>query len=615
MSKQEEGPHHIDPEVLLGLAGGFPIELNGQVVKKGTSDDILENRPQSSPGRFIAGFKASAHFKEREVRMGILTDVIGLVRHLSDGRQETYDDKLIREAKKGKKEAAAYGLGRIGNHDFVLFGMHYDFFQGTLGVVVGQKFTKAIELAIKKKRHLVGIYSSAGVRQQENMPGLLQMVRMVNGIKRFKEKSPKPYISVLDGQVWGGISASAVPLGDVTIATQGTNYGFSGPKVIESYEHKRVEEKEQSAEANVKNYRSLDLILPEDKVFPFLERLLKATEGKVQKIQEEDLCDLPIIHDILPPDERFSSCPRGFSTPIDSSEFSGVSHKNEIVLFNPNSSEFNEYEDYSSLIKDPRRPDTETFMFSCFSDFVPLYSRFNHGDKIDYPGIIAGIGRIGSVWYLVTGNQPSYQKVSDRIVKIPSNPTPQDFQYLRRMLDLGKRLGYPLVSFVDTPGAKPTLNAEEHGQSREIAETIHEGISYPRPTLTFITGVLGSGGGLASAPWGDYVAISEKGKCFVAEPTSTTSILYSTSSPTIKEIDQTIRGMRAKAEDQLKLGLVRDVLKEPQGGAEQNPREMAEIIRKAIVAKTLELQGVPRERLLKERYNRLQKLQGIPIRK
>jgi len=212
------------------------------------------------------------------VRWRIAKDLVGLIRSGHAGeKDESYLDKLRRETGRGKSESSTYGTATIAGHQVVLYAMNWDFFAGSLGVVSGEKFQAAADLAISKKLPFVSVYASSGVRQHENFAGLTQMTRMVEAIRHFKEKVALPQIAVLLGNVWGGVSASAVPNADLIIATSGTNFGFAGPNVIEAFEGASVPTNSQSAEANLLD-RNIDVVLADvDELVGYLGELLTST--------------------------------------------------------------------------------------------------------------------------------------------------------------------------------------------------------------------------------------------------------------------------------------------------------------------------------------------------
>lgn len=591
MNRPESSEFHV--ELLINSTGALPKEVIAQIVGKTSSKianpsieekdldpppsadevpiftrlptQIMENRPRINAAEFLADFKARVRFSERDGRLQIVRDLIGMVRRLPHG-VETYEEKLKKEEAKGKSEAASYGIGRLGDQEFVLFATHWDFFTGTLGVVMGEKFVKACDLATRKKLPLVAVYSSAGARQQENFPSLVQMPRMVNAISNYKDRTNQPYIGVLLHQVWGGISASSVPLSDFTVALEGTNFGFSGPVVIETYQHKKVPQGSQSVEAHSLN-RNVDvLVRDKDELLRWLGGLFSLTSMRHRGLTEADLEGfLQQTDEIMSFAERFPFGKPRFSSLLGSKSFSQVP-LDEFAWEAVNTKDL--YERFLALRNNPNRVDSEYLIRHCFEDVVPLYNGLITEDRINYPAIIGAIGRIGRQPFFIVGNQPSYQLFGERVIKDPASPAPADFWWAQRALKAAARWGLPAVCFTDTLGAKPTLDAEDIGQFRAIAESIDSGIrDNKNPVITIITGVLGSGGGLSTAPMRDHIAMLENAMVFVAEPVSATSILYSQADPEVSLVRETIASMKPTATDQRELGLIDAVINEPFGGS------------------------------------------------
>ncbi|MEW6557159.1 MAG: acetyl-CoA carboxylase, carboxyltransferase subunit beta [Elusimicrobiota bacterium] len=129
-------------------------------------------------------------------------------------------------------EAVTTGVGKINGKEVVFCAMDFDFLGGSMGSVVGEKITLAIETAIEKKVPLVIVSASGGARMQEGMLSLMQMTKTAVALAKFSE-TKIPFISVLTHPVTGGVSASYAFLGDVIIAEPKALIGFAGPRVIE----------------------------------------------------------------------------------------------------------------------------------------------------------------------------------------------------------------------------------------------------------------------------------------------------------------------------------------------------------------------------------------------
>ncbi|MBI4316949.1 MAG: hypothetical protein HY675_00545 [Chloroflexi bacterium] len=576
---------------------------------------------QSQGTSFLERFKIEVDFRERDGNL-LINGLRGLIKLTPKGH-ETYEERLERERKKGHDEAASYGAASIGGRRFIFYATHKDFCYGTFGRVAGEKFVKAAELAAERGLPFIAFFTSAGARQHENYTALLQMTRMTALAARYKRTTNTPYIAVLHNQVWGGISASAVPSADLTIAVEGTRFGFAGPQVIESAEGERPPEESQTAETAVKEKR-LDMLVKEEDLLAVLGEILSCigSPGK-GKISNDDLRNLPLVPTISEK-KRFrfgqSASPEIIYPRYREDVLENDAGQHDLVVLSKSVEKIN-LEDlharFQMLMTDYRRLDTETILRLCFESFVPLYNVEVRRQYVVYPSIIAGLGRIHSQTFLVIGNQPSYFTPNNKpgwINKIASYPTPADMRYFKRMLKLGERHDLPAVFLTDTPGAKAAISAERADIAREIQECIEAGISYKAPTISIVTGVLGSGGGLVSTPIADFNAMTEYAMAFVAEPVSATTILYSQANPELARVKNTTETLRATARDQKELGLIDDVIAEPEGGAGTNPIQAAELIQRYLLEKLREINSRSKHRRLKRRFEKIRLLGGIPFK-
>jgi acetyl-CoA carboxylase carboxyl transferase subunit beta len=551
------------------------------------------------------------HFKASHGRWRIAKDLIGLVRRgHGDEHDESYSDKLRRETRKGKTESSNYGLATFEGRQVVMYSMNWDFFAGSLGVVSGETFQAAADLAISKRLPFISVYVSSGVRQHENFAGLTQMTRMVEALRNYKDKVAQPQIAVLLGNVWGGVSASAVPNADLILATSGTNFGFAGPNVIEAYEGITVPLNSQSAEANLLD-RNIDVVLSDVReLVTYIGEVLKSTKlpDKKHLITKETQ---PMIRNVSSEGQRrtFNFGSIGIHGPqFDSEKDSfilspaparvGVALENSDALV----------EQYQDLMTDANRVDLEFIARFGFTEATAVYNYVQEGDFKRYPAIVGAFAKIGPQPFVIVGTQPSYQRLGDRIVKRPSNPAPEDFAFMERMLEMGERLHLPALFVTDTLGAKPTLESERRGQSRAIARSILKGIDYSEPVITLVAGALGSGGGLATTPMADHVMMLEKAMAYVAEPRSAASILYKTPNPTHDQVRMTLATMRSTAQDQLSLGLIDEVIAE-----DPNPFVTVARIHASILTAYAELSEFSERKLRNRRQERIRGLRAFDI--
>ena len=601
------GRPHDDFDYNL-IGEGHPVGL--PIFEQEVEAHLHNRRRVNSPSELL-NFQELVHYKASHGRWRIAKDLVGLVRRGHGGESdESYGDKLSRESRRGKSESSTYGLATIGGHPVVVYAMNWDFFAGSLGVVSGEKFQAASDLAVSKKLPFISVYASSGVRQHENFAGLTQMTRMVEAIRHYKEKVDLPQIAVLLGNVWGGVSASAVPNADLILATSGTNFGFAGPNVIEAFEGASVPVDSQSAEANLLD-RNIDVVLSDvDEVVWYLGELLAAT-ARPAKGQELTAETLPMIRNVSVEGQRrvFTFGPDGIHGP----RFSEVAGSRSVE---PPPSRVERTTDladalmnqYQDLMSDANRLDLEFIIRYGFTNAIAVYNSIHEDDVRRYPAIVGAFAKVKEQPFVVVGTQPSYQRLGEHVIKRPANPGPEDFAFMERILDMGERLGLPALFVTDTLGAKPTLESERRGQSRAIAQSILSGISYRYPVLSLVTGALGSGGGLATTPMADHVMMLEKAMAYVAEPRSAASILYRTANPSREQIRTTLATMRSTAKDQLELGLIDEVIPE-----DVNPFTTVESVSRSIMRAYIELAGLSDRRLAARRRERIRSLRAFEI--
>ena len=190
-----------------------------------------------------------------------------------------YRDRLkVYEQRVGKGDAVLCAEGKLDGLPVVICAMEYSFMGGSMGSVVGEKITIAIERAIDKKEPLLIISCSGGARMQEGILSLMQMAKISAALSRLAAAG-LPYISVLTDPTTGGVTASYAMLGDINIAEPKALIGFAGPRVIEQTIRQTLPEGFQTAEFLVE-HGMVDLITPRAEMKPALSRFLHAFTGK-----------------------------------------------------------------------------------------------------------------------------------------------------------------------------------------------------------------------------------------------------------------------------------------------------------------------------------------------
>ena len=174
------------------------------------------------------------------------------------------------QAALGMKDAIISGQGKIGNHTVNACSMELKFIGGSMGAVMGEKITRAIERSIDTRNPLVIVSATGGARMQEGAVSLMQMAKISSALMRLDEMGI-PYISVLTDPTTGGVTASFAMLGDLNIAEPGALIGFAGPRVIEQTIRQKLPEGFQRSEFLL-SHGFLDAVVPRQELRAFLAR-------------------------------------------------------------------------------------------------------------------------------------------------------------------------------------------------------------------------------------------------------------------------------------------------------------------------------------------------------
>lgn len=174
--------------------------------------------------------------------------------------------------KTGLADAVVTGRMRIGGQPVAVAVMDFKYFAGSMGSVVGEKITRAVEMAIAERRGVVIFSSSSGARMQEGMLSLMQMAKTCGALARLSDAG-LPYISVLTHPTTGGVTASFATIGDVNLAEPKCMIGFAGPRVVKETTHQNLPPGFQTAEFMLE-HGLVDAIVPRHELRDKLARLL-----------------------------------------------------------------------------------------------------------------------------------------------------------------------------------------------------------------------------------------------------------------------------------------------------------------------------------------------------
>jgi len=211
-------------------------------------------------------------FEEREAGL-FSKDPLGF----KDTKRYTDRVKAAR-SKTGLEEAVLTGIARIGGHPVVLAVFEFGFLGGSMASVVGEKLTRAIELAIQKRLPLLIVSASGGARMQEGILSLMQMAKTAAALKRLADER-LPYISLLTDPTTGGVTASFAMLGDLILAEPRALIGFAGPRVIAETIRQPLPEGFQRSEFLLE-HGQLDLVVERREIRETLRRIVGFFAGR-----------------------------------------------------------------------------------------------------------------------------------------------------------------------------------------------------------------------------------------------------------------------------------------------------------------------------------------------
>ncbi len=191
--------------------------------------------------------------------------------HFTDTRP--YGQRLKESQEKlGMKDAIMTAEGKLAGHPVICCSMEFGFIGGSMGAVVGEKVTRAIELSLRQRAPLVIVSCSAGARMMEGAVSLMQLAKVASALARLDD-AKVPFISILTDPTTGGVSASYAMLGDLNIAEPGAMIGFAGPRVIEQTIRQKLPEGFQTAEFLLE-HGFLDAIVPRKDLKPYIAQAL-----------------------------------------------------------------------------------------------------------------------------------------------------------------------------------------------------------------------------------------------------------------------------------------------------------------------------------------------------
>ena len=251
------------------------------------------------------------------------------------------------------------------------------------------------------------------------------------------------------------------------------------------------------------------------------------------------------------------------------------------------------------LARHPKRPHSIDYIQRIAPDFIEIHGDRNYGDD---PAIICGFGTVGGEPVMLI----CQEKGRDTKQKLHRNfgmPKPEGYRKAMRAMETASKFGRPIVTFLDTPGAYPGIDAEERGQAQAIALNLREMSRIQSPLIVIVIGEGGSGGALALGI-GNRVYMLENAVYSVISPESCAAIIYRDSS----KGDIAASALKITAGDLTRLGLIDGIIPEPPGGAQEDFDRAAEFLKTAMLSAIRDLKDIAPADLVRQRYEKFRQI-------
>lgn len=470
-----------------------------------------------------------------------------------------YEEKVksLKE-KTGLSEAVVTGKASIEGNPAVIAVCDGRFLMASMGQVVGEKITRAVERATKEQLPVIIFACSGGARMQEGIVSLMQMAKTAAALKRHSDAGLL-YVSVLTDPTTGGVTASFAMLGDVILAEPKALIGFAGPRVIE----------QTIGEKLPKGFQRSEFLLEHG----FIDRIVERKEMRTvlgNILQMHHTAQNPVIQKPVQTVEKEQQSVQE----KDAWERVTISRKND-------------------------RPVGQDYIRTLFSDFLEF-----HGDRCygDDPAIIGGIARFAGIPVTVIA-QAKGKSTKENVAHHFGMPSPEGYRKALRLMKQAEKFKRPILLFVDTPGAFCGIEAEERGQGEAIARNLFAMSSMKVPILSVVIGEGGSGGALALAV-ADEVWMLENAIYSVLSPEGFASILWKDS----KRASEAAAVMKLTAADLKKLGVIEAVIAEPEVYTEETMQSVVFVLQKKITEFLDTHCNFSPEELAVQRYERFRKM-------
>lgn len=470
----------------------------------------------------------------------------------------SYRVRLLQDqTRTGLSEAAVTGTCLIGGTPVVIVVLDSSFLGGSMGVVVGEKVTLALELAARKKMPCVAMVTSGGARIQEGVLSLMQMAKTTLAARALHDRG-QAFIVVLSNPSTGQVLGSFASMADIIFSEPGAHIGFAPLGDLREVDGKRVDA-EHTAES-------------------YLER------GHVDKIVEREHLkhEIASVLDLISPEFRLTSSRRA---------------RPDKSVMRPR-----EAWEMVKLARRPDRPRSRFYIDNVFANFFEL-----HGDRVytDDPSVIIGLARLGGQSVMIIAQEKSSSPVerNGETALRPGEITPGGFRKARRGVILAETFKLPVVTIVDSPGPRLGIDMEQRGLASAIARMIDQMGRAMVPTLSVL---IGEGGSEAALAFGlaDRVLMLENAIYTPISPERGAQAEMSDPG----RASEVARALKLTSVDCVEMEIVDTIVPEPEQGAHASPDEAARLLKRTLMRELSDLTGTHTKTLVRRRQKKFRKV-------
>lgn len=398
---------------------------------------------------------------------------------------------------------------------------------------------------------------------QEGIISLMQMAKTTAALTKL-DKAGLLYISVLTDPTYGGVTASFASLGDIILAEPGAMIGFAGQRVIKQTIGEELPEGFQTAEFLLE-HGFIDKIVERKDMKETLSRLLKLNRWLLSRknFEEEFLYGRKIEKNVLTAWERVE------------------------------------------IARNPKRKTALDYINEIFDEFIEL-----HGDRCygDDKAMVCGLGRIENQNYTIIAEQKG-RNTKENIERNFGMPNPESYRKAIRIMKQAEKFNRPVITFIDTKGAYPGVEAEQRGQGEAIAKSMFEMAKLTVPVIAIVIGEGSSGGALAIGV-ANKVIMLENAIYSILSPEGYSSILWKDSSRFKEAADR----MKLTANDLYDMGIIETVIKESIENCTTEKELLKNItdkIKQEIQTTVQESKSKTKDEIVEERYQKFRKISGF----